>query len=174
MNNPEPTDGPIVIGRIVGHHGLKGWVKVESFTRPREQIREYQTVLVGRRGAWKQVCIEEYRTQRRNLLIRLGECRSREEAEPVIGVDIAIEYGQLDELSEGEYYWIHLIGLSVVNLQGGELGTISRIIETGANDVVVVQSGQAEILVPWIPDVVRNVDLEEKLMVVDWQQDYLS
>lgn len=174
MNDPEPTNSPIVIGRIVGHHGLQGWVKVESFTRPREQIGEYQTVLVGKRGIWKQVRIEEHKTQGRNLLIRLGKCKSREAAEPVIGVDIAIEHGQLTGLSEGEYYWIDLIGLSVVNLQGIELGTIGRIIETGANDVIVVQSGQAEILIPWIPDVVRNVNLEERLTVVDWQQDYLS
>ncbi|MCY4148711.1 MAG: ribosome maturation factor RimM [Gammaproteobacteria bacterium] len=174
MNNPEPADSPIVIGRIVGHHGLKGWVKVDSFTRPREQFREYQTILVGKKGTWKQVRIEEHKAHSRNLLIRLGECESREQAEPVIGADIAIEHDQLTELSEGEYYWIDLIGLSAVNLQGAELGTISRIIETGANDVIVAQSGQAEILIPWIPDVIRNVDLEERLIVVDWQQDYLS
>ncbi|MYB35154.1 MAG: ribosome maturation factor RimM, partial [Gammaproteobacteria bacterium] len=72
MSSADPTDSPIVIGRIVGHHGLKGWVKAESFTRPREQIREYQTVLVGKPGAWKPVRIEGHKTQGRNLLIRLG------------------------------------------------------------------------------------------------------
>jgi len=174
LNSPKLADSPILIGRIVGHHGLKGWVKIESFTRPREQIREYQVIMVAMHGNWKPVRIEECKTQGRNLLARLEGYESREEATPVIGADIAIDYDQLTELSEGEFYWIDLIGVPVVNLQGLEFGRINSIIETGANDVIVVQYGHAEILIPWIPDVVRDVRLEEGLIVVDWQKDDLS
>ncbi len=145
-----------------------------SYTRPSEQITEYQTILVGKLETWKQFQIEDHNAQRRNLLLKFRGCQSREQAEFVIGADIAIEHAQLTKLSDGEFYWIDLIGLSVVNLQGTEIGTIKKIIETGANDVIVAQCAQAEILVPWIPDVVRNVNLEEGVIKVDWQPNYLS
>ncbi|MCY4218724.1 MAG: ribosome maturation factor RimM [Gammaproteobacteria bacterium] len=169
-----PTDSPIVIGRIVSYHGLKGWVKVKSFTRPPEQITEYQDILVGKQDRLTQFRIEDYNTQNRNLLLRLGGCQSREQAESVIGADIAIEYNQLTKLSAGKFYWIDLIGLSLVNVQGKEIGTVYNIMETGANDVIVAQYEQIEILIPWIPDVIRRVNLEERMIVVDWQRDYLS
>ncbi|MXZ81046.1 MAG: ribosome maturation factor RimM [Gammaproteobacteria bacterium] len=178
MNDPGPIREPIVIGRIVAHHGLKGWARIQSYTRPREQISEYETVLIGRGGTWQRLEIEGYRQQSRHVLMRIDGCRTREDAEEFIGSDIGIEYGQLSELPEGEYYWIDLIGLNVVGTNGSELGTVSGVMETGANDVLVVRKRSSrgkerEVLIPWISGVVTDVSVGDGLIVADWQEDFL-
>ena len=146
---------------------------MESFTRPREQIGGYQVVAVGNRDAWKRVDVEGHRPQSRHQLIRFAGVGTREDAEQYIGCDVGIEYGQLTELSEGEFYWVDLMGLSVVNVQGVELGEVTQIMETGANDVLVSRHSQGEILIPWISSAVMKVELEQGLIVVDWQEDFL-
>ena len=165
----------IHLGKISGVHGVKGWLKVFSFTRPMEGILNYPYWLISNANAGQQpqtVEIAEGRKQGRGLLVRLTKIDSRTDAEQLIGFDIHIPRSELPVAQTGEYYWMDLIGLSVQTQQGDLLGTIKQIMETGANDVLVVL-GDRERLIPYIKDrVIKQIDLENGLMTVDWDADF--
>ncbi len=168
------ADKPLVhLGKISGVHGVKGWLKVFSFTRPMEGILNYPSWLISNaRQQTQTVEIAEGRKQGRGLLVRLAEINSRTDAEQLIGFEIHIPRSELPVAQTGEYYWMDLIGLSVETQQGDLLGTIKQIMETGANDVLVLH-GDRERLIPYIQDrVIKQIDLDKGLMTVDWDIDF--
>ncbi len=124
-----------------------------------------------RHGAWAPLRVLDGRSQGRGLIARLEGCTDRDQAHALIGAEIAIDLAQLPALGAGEYYWAQLEGLRVVNLQGVELGRVSHLLETGANDVLVVK-GEREHLIPYIGAVIRAVDTEAGLIRVDWDPDF--
>ena len=164
-------DESICVGHIIGVQGVKGWVKVFSDTSPRENILNY--------SPWKIVTGEKImnvavngRLQGKNVIAQIDGVEDRDLAAELIGSKIYIEPGQLPKLAEGEYYWSDLIGMKVESLESEPLGTIETMMETGANDVMVLQ-GDRERLIPFVIDeIVREVDLANKRVVVDWQPDY--
>jgi len=164
-------DESICVGHIIGVQGVKGWVKVFSDTSPRENILNY--------SPWKIVTGEKImdvavngRLQGKNVIAQIDGIEDRDLAVELIGSKIYIEPGQLPKLAEGEYYWSDLIGMKVESLESEPLGTVETMMETGANDVMVLQ-GDRERLIPFVIDeIVREVDLANKRVVVDWQPDY--
>ena len=164
-------DEKIRVGRIIGAQGVNGWIKVFSDTSPRENILGY--------GPWQietgdrlQTVEFSGRLQGKNVLAKLAGVEDREQANELAGSNIYIFADQLPKLEENEYYWSDLIGLEVESLQAEPLGTIETMMETGANDVMVLQ-GERERLIPFVMDnVVRKVDLANKRVVVDWKPDY--
>ncbi len=176
-----PSDNALILGKFAGHFGVKGWIKVVSYTRPVDEIFQYSTLWVkvsppGRE--WKEVKVEQTRSQdgsrNRRLVMKLQGIDSREQAESLINCEIAVDDSQLASLPAGEYYWKQLIGLRMSNLQGENFGVIDHILETGANDVLVVNDNETkrERLVPWIDDVGLEVDLELMKIVVDWDSEF--
>jgi len=163
----------ILLGRISGVHGVKGWLKVYSYTRPIEGILAYRDWILSKAGQHAQtIVIADARVQGRGLQVKLENIDSRTDAELLIGYDIHIERAQLPETVDGECYWIDLIGLSVQTEQGVLLGEIKQIMETGANDVLVVQ-GDRERLIPYVVDhYVKSIDLENGMMTVDWDAEF--
>jgi 16S rRNA processing protein RimM len=163
----------IHLGKFSGVHGVKGWLKVFSFTRPMEGILDYPVWLISNANQSPQsIKIAEGRKQGQGLLVRLDEIHSRTAAEPLIGFDIHVARSELPVVETGECYWIDLIGLSVQTQQGDSLGIIKQIMETGANDVLVVH-GDRERLIPYVQDqVVKQIDLDKGLMIVDWDADF--
>ena len=158
-------------------------MKVVSFTRPVDEIFHYSNWFVRGGGAdeWRLFEVEQYRYQGKRLTVKLVGLDRREQAEDVVGKEVAIDRSQLATLSEGEYYWNELIGLSVYNLQEVYLGQVDHLLETGANDVLVISreyrtSGRGEReqvrLVPWIPEVIVEVDSDRSLIRVDWDEDF--
>lgn len=170
MPDVVPAD-VIVLGRIVGLFGVKGWVKVYSYSRPRQAILEHGTWQIRSAGGWHKYDVAEGRMQGGGVIARLEGIVDRTAAAALIGADIAIERSQLPALKHGEYYWADLEGLTVVNLGGVELGTVDYLFETGANDVMAVQ-GDRERLIPYIADVIREVDLEHRIIRVDWDEEF--
>ena len=174
------SDHKVVIGRISGHFGIKGWVRIQSYTRPAEQIFEYPEILISvivANESWKSFTVEEAKRQGNKLVCKLSGLQSREDAEHFLGCEIAVTRSQLGCLPDGEYYWMDLIGCDVISVQGIELGRLASIMETGANDVFVVESALdtgKELLIPWVGQVVVGVDLVNRLITVDWQEDYLE
>ena len=161
----------IVLGRIAGPHGTRGWVKVDSSTQPPGNILRYAPWQVGRDGRWSRVGVAEGCTQGRGVIARLEGCRDRDAAGGYRGCEIAVERSRLPEPEEGEFYWADLVGRRVVTTGGVDLGRIGRMMETGANDVMVVQ-GVAERLIPFLfGTVVRSVDPDEGTIVVCWHPD---
>jgi 16S rRNA processing protein RimM len=162
----------VLIGRISGLFGIRGWVKVYSYTEPREGILEYSTWFIKRAGSWEAHELQAGHPQGRGIVAQLRNFDERDQATRLLGCEIAVSRDQLPELSTGEYYWTDLQGLRVENLDGVELGRISHLFETGANDVIVVQ-GEREHLIPYTWGIaVRKVDLAAGLMIVDWDPDF--
>ncbi|WP_456373717.1 ribosome maturation factor RimM [Thiolapillus sp.] len=163
----------VTLGRISGLHGVLGWLKVYSDTRPRENILSYSPWYLQQDGNWKPVPLEQGRRQGKLVLAKLQGCNDRETARKLLGVPVAVKRSQLQKnLAEDEYYWTDLEGLQVVTLEGVELGRVSHLMETGANDVLVVQ-GERERLLPWIPDqVIREVNLGQGRITVDWDPEF--
>ena len=164
-------DDLICVGHILGAQGLKGWVRIFSRTSPRDNIVNYSPWIIEQGDESKVVSITG-RSQGKNVIARLEGCEDRSAAEALTGCRILITPEQLPGLQAGDYYWSDLIGLKVESLQGESLGVVASMIETGADDVMVL-NGDRERLIPFvIDDIVHEVDLERKRLVVDWMPDY--
>ena len=170
----DKLEPPLVVLGVIGtHHGVKGGLKLRSYTRPVEQIFEYPVWKVGRAPDpdWKTVEVFAFRQIGKCLIVQLHGYPDREATEDIIGCQIAIDRSRLEVLENGEFYWMDLIGLQVVTRQNIELGMLTGMLETGANDVAVVTSGDcAERLLPWTPRVISKVDLETGILTVDWDE----
>ncbi|MBI5461725.1 MAG: ribosome maturation factor RimM [Gammaproteobacteria bacterium] len=168
----DDPSGLVIVGRISGLFGVRGWLKIFSYTEPRENIVEYGPWLLNTAGQWRPVKVESGRVQGKGVVVKLIGCDDRDAAALLVGCDIAINREQLGKPEPGEYYWADLEGLKVVNLQGVDLGVIDHLFATGANDVIVVR-GERERLLPFIRgDVIRNVDLQRGVMEVDWDPEF--
>jgi 16S rRNA processing protein rimM len=158
------------VGKIVNTHSLKGEVKVISSTDFEEQRFEKGTELLITRGnqVVKEVTVESYRTHRNNLLVKFVGIDSIEEAEKLKNLQIKIDSENIGELEENEYYFHEIIGCEVFDENGKSLGEISEILTPGANDVWVIktQNGK-EILIPYIEDVVKKIDVENKKIDIE-------
>ncbi len=157
------------MGRISGIYGVKGWIRVFSYTRPAENILNYPFWYLKHRDDETLHKVREGRTQGKGLVVSLEGIEDRDTARLLVGADIYIERDQLPSLPEGEYYWTDLLGLQVINRQGQSLGEVVEILETGAHDVLVVK-GEGRELIPWVwGTYLLDVDLEAGRITVDWQ-----
>jgi 16S rRNA processing protein RimM len=177
-NIPESRDEEfILVGKIEGVFGVKGWVKIFSFTEPRQRILEYSPLFLKKKGQWIEAKITGGKKQGKSVVLALEGITDRDLALSQVGTELAIQRKQLKPTGKDEYYWSSLIGLSVVNLQDEEFGEVIELLETGANDVLVVKAKQGkesvERLIPFVLDeIVKNVDLDAQLIRVDWDSDY--
>jgi 16S rRNA processing protein RimM len=164
-------DELICVGHIIGVQGLKGWVKVFSDTSPRENILNYSPWKI-KTGDQLETVEVNGRLQGKNVLAQLAGIEDRDLATELIGSKIYILPEQLPKLDEGEYYWADLIGLEVESLESEPLGIVEAMMETGANDVMILH-GDRQRLIPFVMDeIVREIDLPNKRVVVDWKPDY--
>ncbi len=158
----------VPLGRVGGPYGVRGWVRVVSGTEPPERILDYGPWLLGNGGGWRTVEVLAGRPHGKGLVVQFAECTDRDQAAAFAGLEIAVPRSALDEPEEGEYYWADLVGLEVVTTEGDALGTVDHLIETGANDVLVVR-GDRERLIPFTPGhAVVEVDLERRRLTVAW------
>jgi 16S rRNA processing protein RimM len=171
MTNPSRPDGLAQLGRISGLFGVQGWVKVFSDTRPREAIVNYSPWLVKVGGTWREIKVEDGRAQGKGVVVKLAGFDDRDQASGLVGAEIAVKIERLPPPRKSEYYWVQLVGLEVINLEGRRLGKVSRLFETGANDVIVVRNGRERWL-PATPNVIRDVDLRAGVLRVDWDADF--
>jgi len=160
----------VLLGRVSGAHGIKGWVKIHSDTEPRDAIFDYQPWLVGPDEITTRVL--SGRQQGKYLVAELKGISDRNAAEDLAGSDIAVYREQLPDLPQDHYYWADLTGLKVINQEGREFGRIKELIATGANDVMVV-SGERDRLIPFVRGrYIRDVDLDAGCVTVDWDPDF--
>ena len=181
-------DDMLVVGKITGCYGVKGWVKIHSYTEPRENFLGFGKWVLLRRGASEPIEFDDGRVQGKGLVAHIAGVDDRNLAEAYSGLEVAVQADSLPALEEGDYYWSQLQGLQVwcrepredgSSKEGGTeervlLGTVDYLIETGANDVLVVKPSAGSIddrerLIPYLPgDVVTRVDLERAEMEVNW------
>ena len=155
------------MGRVRAAHGLKGWIKIQPFTQEKEGLLDYPEWWLGGEGQWQQHRVAESAVHGSTVVARLDGFIDRDAAAGLRGRDVAVPRAAMPENREGEFYWNDLLGMEVRNRNASKLGLVAKILETGANTVLVVQ-GDTELLVPFIQDVVVNVDLKARQLVVDW------
>ena len=161
----------VLLGRIVGVYGVKGWVRIESHTRPREAIFGYSPWGLGLKSGWERHTVLNGEAHNKSLVARIEGVDDRELARELIGIEIAVPREDLPSAEKGEIYWADLIGCSVVNQEDQDFGKVTGLLETGANDVLIVE-GERERLIPYTDDTVKEVDLDRALIKVDWDEDF--
>jgi 16S rRNA processing protein RimM len=160
----------VLLGRVVGVHGLHGWVKIFSATEPRENILTYSPWYLGR--SREPVEVADGRLHGKGLVARLEDCADRDHAADLVGLEISISREQLPPPSADEFYWTDLEGLAVQTLDGEPLGRVDHLFSTAGNDVLVVQ-GARDRLVPFVwDDVVKEVDFDRGLIRIDWDPEF--
>jgi len=160
-------------GQISGVFGVKGWVKVFSYTQPRENILSYSPWFIRKNEKLQEVKLIKGQRHGHAVVAALEGIEDRDAAMAWVGAEILISRQQLPKPPAGEYYWADLVGLTVKNTEGVFLGAVDHLLETGANDVLVVLDGERERLIPFLQQhTVIDVDLEQRLMIVDWDPDF--
>lgn len=159
---------PVVVGSIGAPYGVRGWVKINSFTDPKDNLFSYPWLL-QKANAWQPVKIEEFRPHAGGFVARLADIFDRDQAALITNLKIAVEREALPDLEDDEYYWTDCHGLLVYNQDQVCLGKIVDIFATGANDVIVVKGDKGEYLIPFVLDsYVEDIDFDAQTMKVRW------
>lgn len=167
-----PSFRRVVVGRVGGAFGVRGWTRIHSATDPPGNILDYRPWQIERDGRWAEIDVAASKMQGAQVLVRFDGCSDREAAISLRGCALATDRSRLPEPDEGEFYWADLIGLSVFDRRGVSLGEVERFLETGANDVMVVVGGKGRRLIPFLfGDVVRSVEIDSGRIIVEWHLD---
>jgi 16S rRNA processing protein RimM len=168
-----PPQGMILLGRVHGAFGVRGELKLESFTDPHPAIFRYQPwVLRDAQGRERELSGASGRETAKGVVATFPDVADRDAAEALRGSEVWVTRAALPPPKPGEYYWVDLEGLRVANVEGVDFGRVSHLFSTGANDVLVVQ-GERERMVPFLqPDYIRSIDFDARLIVVDWDADF--
>ena len=158
----------VVMGRVRAPHGLKGWVTIQPFTQEPDGLLDYPEWWLGGSDGWKLHRVAEVIVRGATMVARFEGISDRDVAAALKGREVAVPRSSMPAAGEGEFYWADLLGLEVRNRAAVSLGRVEKILETGANAVLVVK-GEKEVLVPLIQDVLVNVDLGAGHLTVDWE-----
>ena len=159
----------VELGYLSGVHGVKGWFKVFSYTDPKENIFKCFNWLILHQGSWLDFKLEQSKLTGKGLIAKLSGINDRNCAEKYLKARVAINSSELPKLKEGEYYWRDLVGLYVTNKSNQSLGVVKSIMQTGANDVLMIVDEDKRILIPYIRDMyILDIDLQNQLITVDW------
>ena len=165
------NDKTINIGKVIGLHGVKGWLKILSFSSPPENIFNYKSLIISNKYINQIFHIEDSRKQGKKILIKLDNIDDRTSAESLKESDIYIQRSDLPQLSEDTYYWEDLLGFNVFNQNNIKIGNVDSFIETGSNDVLIVKTPKNKnILIPFIMNKsIKVVNIESHYITVDWE-----
>ena len=165
--------GMILLGRVLGAFGVRGEIKLESFTEPRHAILGYQPwILRDVRGAERELTGARGRETNKGLVASFPDITDRDAAEALRGTEVWVPRSALPPPRPGQYYWVDLEGMRVLNLEGVDFGTVSHLFATGANDVLVAH-GERERMIPFLePDYITSVDFDAGVVTVDWDADF--
>jgi 16S rRNA processing protein RimM len=160
------------LGRISGVHGVRGWVKLQSYTDPRENLIDYPDWLLGSANELRPARLEAARPSGKHLIAKLEGIDDRDAAAALTGLGIAVRRDQLPPCEPGEYYWADLEGMAVVTAAGENLGQVRRLLATGANDVLILDDAGRK-MIPFVRgDIVTRIDVEAGEIEVDWDASY--
>lgn len=178
----QPPPDLVVVGRLTAVYGVRGWVKLHSYTEPMDNILGFRQLWLQRDGHWQPLVLEQVKRHQKGLVAQIEGVDDREVARSYCQCDLAVAATEMPALQDGDYYWHQLEGLAVVTTgtdrPAEKLGSVSHLLETGANDVLVVQPAPDSIddrerLIPWLPgQVVKNVDIAGGSITVDWDSDF--
>jgi 16S rRNA processing protein RimM len=160
------------MGRVLGPFGVKGWVRVKTFTERPGALGEFGRWLVHSRDGWREVPVDAFEVHAKGPVAKLAGCDDREAAFALRGCDVAVTRGELGEPDEGTLYWVDLVGLEVVDESGSALGKVEGLFESGETSVLVVAGDGRERMIPFVASYVKSVDRDARRITVDWKPDY--
>lgn len=162
----------IVVGRFGRPHGIKGFVTVVSFTDPRDNVMRYTEWHAKIKNQWQPITLIQHEVNQKHILVQVEGYNDRELVAQLTNTDIAVRREQLPALPPGEYYWHELVGMRVINPEGLLYGTVTDILSTGANDVLVVV-GERRHLIPYLLGTcILGIDDSERTITADWDMDF--
>jgi 16S rRNA processing protein RimM len=175
VNNPQSNSKEqfVTVGTIGQTYGVYGWLKIHSYTEPYTNIITYRPWYIYDGHFWQAITATDCKCHGKHIIAHFLGYDTPEQAKLLVNFQIGIKHTQLPKLSENEYYWADLINLQVYNHHQQLLGTVDRLFATGANDVLVVKNAKREYLIPYVlTHIITKIDLINKLMVVQWEEDY--
>jgi len=168
-------ENQITLGKVGAVYGIKGWLRIHSFTDETDAILDYFPWSLKLGNNTQTVDITDWRKHNKGLIVKIAGIDDRDDAQALVGSEILTNESALAELPQGDYYWRDLIGMAVVTTKGYDLGVVSDMLETGANDVLVVKANlndgfsKKERLIPYLLEqVVESVSIGNKQICVDW------
>ena len=167
-----------ILGKVTTAFGIKGWVKVYSFTDPMTNILDYPRWLLNINGEWRAFELETGQAQSKGLVAKLKGVSDRDAALALSQTEIAIYTSEMPEPEDDEYYWFQLEGLKVFNTKDQLLGEVKELFDSGGgNQVLKLKSCEGSIdkqqrMIPYVDAIVLDVDLEEGVIQVEWEADY--
>lgn len=161
----------ITIGKIGSTFGVKGWIKIQSFADQILSILNYQPWYISRdEKNWQPIEFTDGKAHGKGVIVKFKGLETPEDVRLLTGAWVGVPRSALPNLTQDEYYWSDLVGLTVINTKGKHLGTVQYLLETGANDVLVAKEGKQEIAIPFIlPTIILKVDLQKQEILVDWE-----
>lgn len=167
----------VTLGRVAGVYGVRGWIKVVSFTRPLENLLTYRQWWIDR-GEGFEAQVVEGRLHGRGMIAQISgrdgtAITDRDQAAALVGAEIQVWRSQMPPAPEGQMYWADLIGMKVLALDGTALGVVENMTSNGAQDVMVIRDGEVERLIPFVTGpIVQQVDAQNRTIVCDWLAEY--
>lgn len=161
---------PVVLGRVGAPFGVRGWLKVQSFTDPPEGIVRYPVWQLERDGSLGHRTVLDWKRAGSGVAVQLEGIETREAAQALTGAEVQVERAELPPTAAGEYYWHDLIGLEAWSLQGAPLGRVAGILDLPAHPVLLLE-GDRERLVPLVPERLAGVDIDAGRLTLDWHPD---
>ncbi len=168
----------ITVGRFASAHGIRGWINVQSFTDPPENLLSYKPWYMPDQHGWSPLAIDRMQAWEKGLRVHVQGIDDREQVRCLTGHEIAVAEEVLPKLEPGDYYWKDLMGLEVWTPAGECLGRVDHLMPTGSNDVLIVKPNAHSIdgrerLIPWLQDqIIRDIDFDARRILVDWRVDY--
>ena len=180
MISDDSVSEMLIVGRTTTVFGVRGWLKVFSYTEDVEALLDYQPWWIGTETGLQQVTADDFKRHGDGLIVHFKDVDDRDVAKSWCQKDILVPKAMLPPLNIGDYYWHQLVGLNVFNQYKGEqsrLGTVTSLLETGANDVLVVKGDgdsvdRSERLIPYSEEFVIEVDMVKKKMTVSWDPEF--
>lgn len=167
---------PVIIGCFGKVFGVKGWLSIISYTAPQENVFNFSPLFVEKNGSWQELHLEAHAKQAQRLIAKIKTVDNRELAKTYTNCKIAVDRTQFPPLNLGEYYWTDLEGLRVINQKNIDFGVVDHLFHVHANDVLVVKentpNSRKERLIPFTKDAIVKVDMENKIIHVEWDKDF--
>jgi 16S rRNA processing protein RimM len=172
MTKPPSRDDQLIIGKFGATYGVYGWVKVHSYTQPIDAILSYLPWAVASSDSWQPLTVKQGKIHNNVVVVKIQDYNDIDTAQVLTGRFISVPRHYLPELPDDQYYWADLEGLTVINLEGINLGYIDYLFEVQGNTIVVIK-GKKEHLIPWLrPQVIKQVSLENQEILVDWDPEF--
>lgn len=169
--SPNPADRVVILGKVAGTFGVHGWVKINSYTDPPENILEYAELLLGSPGRWTTIQLENGRVTGKGVLGKLKGIETPEDARTRVGAELGVRRSEMPPPAPGEYYWSDLEGVEAESATGEKLGKVDHFRSTPVGTMIVIR-GERELWVPFVKDRIVKVDLEQGRIVLDWSLDW--